>query len=608
MLLLYLQDHIMSVDNAGSVLQLAMNCSTSSTAAVAASRIPYCADSAAYRMPEILQPAVARRLLLTAATRQHTEAVCGMVALPVMQQHLDAATLEVMPRQLLRHDWCIRLLCQLPVAAELSTDAVTRLLLAAYEECQYDAGRFFCELNVAQQLSSDQTEGLLHMLMQTGSRVAHDISSTWEFWQAVYRLPGAMQLDSSAVVRLLRTAICMDDADASEDLVELPAAADISSADVASLLHEAFAEPADVGIAYATLDIMQIPAFQQLNSAEVAQLLHAAAQHYSDGDETREYKGLTSLCELAAAQELSSEQVLQPLQLVVHSDVCTEALCKLPAMQQLSSETVAQLLQAAIVGKSERSFELLCALPAVQQLGSVAVGELLLAALSAHKYQCTKALWDLPATQQLDSGAVAQLMQAAVTASSIECIARIVPAAVQLNSDQVASALTAAARFGVRHRDSGNCFQRLCELPAAAMLSSTQVAAAVESALLCSAGVSCVNLLLKLPAAAHLDNAQVAQLLQAAATHHKAACMEQLCKLPAAGQLSGKQLVQALEAAAKRKGAACTKQLCKLPAATQLSSKTLQGLLQTAQQHTTGSICVKCCAPLRGLLVKVQKA
>jgi hypothetical protein len=253
-------------------------------------------------------------------------------------------------------------------------------------------------------------------MTQTAS---YDDTKTLMFREAVYQLPGAMQLNSSAVVRVLRTAIRVHGDDAAEDVSELPAAADISTADEASLLHEAFAQPAARSIEYILDDIMVLPAFDQLNSAEVAQLLHAAAQHFSDGDELEEYDGLTVLCELAAAQELSSEQVLPPLQLVVrHSHKCTDALCKLPAVRQLSSDAVAQLLQAAIAGKSERSFKLLCELPAVHMLSSEAAAQLLQAAIAGENERSTELLCAQPAVQQPSSEAATQLLQAAIAGDS----------------------------------------------------------------------------------------------------------------------------------------------------------------------------------------------
>jgi hypothetical protein len=228
-----------------------------------------------------------------------------------------------------------------------------------------------------------------------------------------------VQLNSTAVVRLLRAAISVHGDRATEDLCDLAAASDISSADMMRLWREAFAQPAVRSIAYITDDIMQLPAFEQLTSAEVAELLHAAAQHYSGGDELQEYKGPTSLCQLEAAAELSSEQVLQPLQLVVrHSYVCTEALCWLPAAKHLSSDAVVQLLQAVIAGGSERSIQLLCQLAAAAELSSEQLVQVLEAAVQQGSAAGCAELCKLPAATQLSSKTLEGLLQAAQQLSS----------------------------------------------------------------------------------------------------------------------------------------------------------------------------------------------
>jgi hypothetical protein len=53
-------------------------------------------------MPE-LQPDVASKLLVTAATRQHTAAVLHMLGVRPMRQQIDAATLGAMIRKLFAH-------------------------------------------------------------------------------------------------------------------------------------------------------------------------------------------------------------------------------------------------------------------------------------------------------------------------------------------------------------------------------------------------------------------------------------------------------------------------------------------------------------------------
>jgi hypothetical protein len=130
------QDHASVPKNgAADLLQLALNCSNTTTAEAAIRHLPLTAAFAARRMPELLEPDVARRLLGTAATRQHAAAIHQMVThqqLEYMTQHIDAATLEVITLDLRDYDNIayLRLLTQLPAAAHLSSEAVIRLLLS----------------------------------------------------------------------------------------------------------------------------------------------------------------------------------------------------------------------------------------------------------------------------------------------------------------------------------------------------------------------------------------------------------------------------------------------------------------------------------------------
>jgi hypothetical protein len=129
---------MLSAAHGAALLQLAMNCSNSMTAAVTANRMPATAAAAAQSMPALLDAPTARRLLLTAAKRLHTSAVRHMLELDVMVQHMDAELLEAMIRESFKQWSCQRTLCDLPAADQLSSDAVARLLTAAAQEdlCQ----------------------------------------------------------------------------------------------------------------------------------------------------------------------------------------------------------------------------------------------------------------------------------------------------------------------------------------------------------------------------------------------------------------------------------------------------------------------------------------
>jgi hypothetical protein len=198
------------MEGAADLLQLALNCSSTTAAAAAVHSLPYTAASTARRVPELLNPDVARRLLVTAATRQRVAAVCKMVN--CMQQHVDAATLEALmmlfqagrPLDLKSIEY-LELLTQLPAAAHLSSEAVIRLLLAASAR-EAAAGSFIvrsvcvlCQLPAAEQFDSAAALQLLQAAVQQGH-------VPWP----LCRLPAARQLSSGEVFQLLQAAVQQD--------------------------------------------------------------------------------------------------------------------------------------------------------------------------------------------------------------------------------------------------------------------------------------------------------------------------------------------------------------------------------------------------------------
>jgi hypothetical protein len=246
------QDHVgLPAEGGEALLQLAVNCSDPDTAAAAAARIPVTVEAAARRLPALLQPEVARKLLITAATRQHIAALQHLATLAVMREHMDAATLEDVLRQLLKgfdHERfdCFGILCKAPEAAQLNSEAVQLLLLTAVHESSCAAVLWLCRLPAARQLSSGQVECLIQTCIEKCTafdRIAAftDPSISARFVEHLGELPGGMQLSSNALVRLLHAAIRDGDGyQYTKTLSNLPAAAGISSSAVTSLLRAAF--------------------------------------------------------------------------------------------------------------------------------------------------------------------------------------------------------------------------------------------------------------------------------------------------------------------------------------------------------------------------------
>jgi hypothetical protein len=298
-------------EGAADLLQLALNCSSTTAAATAVRLLP--ATAAARRMPELLEPDVARRLLVTAATGQHAAAVHEIMThrqLAYLKEHIDAATLEAMMFELHHRYVAMDLLTRLtvlPAAEHLSSEAVTRLLLDATARDQFSTIRLLC------------------------------------------RLPAAQQFDTAAMMELLQAAIRRSHVPLS--FLGLLAAQQLSSGDVSQLLLAAMPLAWSLAGNGSIEHLCNLPGAQQMNRQGVLQLLQAALQH--DGEYYRLNivvigRVIRHLCELPAAEQLDSQAVLQLLPAAVLQRMDAGGLCKLPAAEQLDRQTVLRLLLAAV--------------------------------------------------------------------------------------------------------------------------------------------------------------------------------------------------------------------------------------------------------------------
>jgi hypothetical protein len=347
------------MESAADLLQLALNCSNTTAAATAVSHLQLKAASAARYKRKLLVPDVARRLLVTAATRQHTAAVERMVRLAYMQQQIDAATLEAMLAELLKHDGVLRELVRLPAAAHLSSDAVIRLLLAAAARQGYstpcDNVHMLLQLPAARQFDSAAVLQLLQAAIQQGRMP-----------QPFCRLPGAQQLSSGEVFQLLQAAVQLGMRSTSDlqRLCKMPGAQHLDSAAVFQLLQAALQ---GIWGTFITRCLCELPAARQLDSQAVQQLLQAAVRRGLD---------TSHICELPAAQELDRQTVLQLFQAAAQHGSSVYGLFDVPAAQQLTSQHVLQLLEVAAQRGSTGSTRLLCQLPAAKQLSKKEVAGL----------------------------------------------------------------------------------------------------------------------------------------------------------------------------------------------------------------------------------------
>jgi hypothetical protein len=414
-----------------------VNCSNSATAA-----------AGVRHLPEQLDAGAARKLLLTAAARQHTEAVQYMLRVPGMQQHIDAETLRTMLMQLLSDFDCVSCslyqICRLPASQQLSAKALEEVLTTglAVEGVDCATGlrvAAWLDLAAAQQLSCQ----VVAQLLRTANRKVMNLQGL--MW--LYDLPAAMQLSSDVVAGLLRDALSVRNSTGVWQLCRLAGAQQMSSkqwVDVLGLCRRLAIDAGDNMLQELVVLCNSLTA-QVLSSDGFVQLLKALFKEESFWNATNNgnvlfctgefitsmlftgylmsssaelssthvmmvntaalhdcWGGMQCICRQRMISQLSSEMLLQPLQQAIDggSVLCTYLLCGLPAAEQFSCTQVEGLLFAAIMQGSAACTEALCALPAAEQFSCKQVKGLVLAAVKQGSTACTKALRALPTAQQ----------------------------------------------------------------------------------------------------------------------------------------------------------------------------------------------------------------
>jgi hypothetical protein len=446
-----------------------------------------------------------------------------------------------------------------------------------------EAVNTLCGLPAAAGISVDQATELLKACVINGAQQAHHKSNYGTIWGYISKLPSADLLGSSIMAELLNTAIKLGSDDYARRLLALPAAASLNSRDLMQLLLQLSLEPAsppsglfnmlmqhpnaerlscheatqlmcacaERSMAFALQQVCVKPAAKLLSKDQLLQPLTLAVQHGSASC-------AEELCKLPAAQQMSSDELAQLLQAAV--DSCRGGL----AAKQHDGMSAGKLLQSSAGALSRSVFAgptackiavYLSVLPAAVRLSSEAVVAWLQFALHCNDTESTAAYCKLPAAQSLNGVTVAGLLLSAVHAESLGCIAELccLPGASRMDTEHVAHLLQSSF--------SGKCAQMLCRLPAAKQLNSEQLIAALAAAVNLDVdkvfptdSSDIVEELCRLPAAAVVSVECTAQLLLAAAKVCKWKCVEQLLKLPAASHMNRDEAQGATEAAMQGSG------------------------------------------------------
>jgi hypothetical protein len=388
-----------------------------------------------------------------------------------------------MMRQLLPHAGCVELLCAVPAAAQLSSEAAARLLLEGLKQGQHVAVAQLVTLAGAQQISS---ELIAELLIGCAQVYTDDGGPSDECLETICKLPAAIALSSTEFIQLLAAVFERG----------------------FGMQHYDDDSTARINNSFFVFELFCMPA-SRLSTEQVMQLILETVVY----DSAVAYD---SPCLYLRAGELSSEMLLQSLQAVVEAGrgACTVNLCSLPKAQQFGSGAVAQLLQAAADPMCIAS---LCQLPAARELSCEAVAELLATVVK----QDEQGTFGKPSKGHL---------------GRIRCD---VMSALELHA---AKALCGAMVVQLLHTaaEHGNtaCTKALCKLPGAAQISRAAVARLLQTSLQLGHH-ECTQQMCMLPAAQSFSREQVLEVFEMAVQHKCDATIRILCKeLPAAAQLS----------------------------------------------------------------------
>jgi hypothetical protein len=402
----------------------------------------------------------------------------------------------------------LKQLMQPAAAQQLPADAVAAVLAAAVEQDQPKIVAAVCRLQGAAQLSQQQLQPiLLRAMQQLGSRVpaeslrssdmapAHARQATRDAAnqsitaavRQLFRLPAAVQLDSTAVASPLLAAVehhakgCSATAVSSAvaQLFDLPGASSLNVGPIRSLLAAVKQNKASCCCSYDLVTgLCDLQAAASLSSAKVGELLLMALNDGLPGAigmlcelpnagsiEPNVAKGLLWQlvrqplvvrgfpgCEecsqelahrpilgLAAVQQLGPADVHELLAYAIvkqHYDAAAVVanLCGLPGAAQINGTGVAKLLRLAMDRSLAEPYEstsivdivqFLCALRGAQQLDAAALGELLRDAVMCRWCKVVKALCALPAAARVEAATLHRLQLFAALASELELVAAL---------------------------------------------------------------------------------------------------------------------------------------------------------------------------------------
>jgi hypothetical protein len=237
-------------DQLPGAVQLAMNCSDHTAALDIADELQQWYQlqpdvsgnqgATNVNLLEFFTASTQRRLFVTAAVRQHVAALRTITTMPQIMQHVDAATLHSVLKQLVAagSGSTIRVLLeaeslQETAVQQLTSEAVVQLLQAAIKHGSSACAELLCRLPAAKQLSAENPVQLMQ------AAVGQNSSACAQLLVVLCKLPAANHLTATQLVQLLQAAVAHDSVGCAVLLCQLPAAQQLSAEALVQLLQAA---------------------------------------------------------------------------------------------------------------------------------------------------------------------------------------------------------------------------------------------------------------------------------------------------------------------------------------------------------------------------------
>lgn len=251
-----------------------------------------------------------------------------------------------------------------PQSGVFSPGRLVELTLQALTQGKFNEALMYVSKGMLPALSAAAPADIARLLLAFANKAHPE-----QLQGVLQQLPGFQQMNTNAVMLLLKQCVKRAMSDTMSVYVSLPGAVQASPVQVHQLLKDCIVEgclQCAVGVQKlpAWQQLLQLPAAQQLGAAEVVDLLQDLARQCFSGPPQQFTEPLLRLPGAAAIDAASAMTILEASMCSQDPLMASVVLEHLPASQQLSLSQVKQLLLQAIEKQLDGVCEGLARLPA----------------------------------------------------------------------------------------------------------------------------------------------------------------------------------------------------------------------------------------------------